>query len=761
MKKNLFNSEWIIDGQMVTLPRDEMFLTRRRADSLAGDAQGFFAGGRYVYEKTFKKPAEHAFVRFDGVYKNARVYLNGELIADVPYGYIPFTAELKNLKEENILKVECDNSDQPDSRWYSGAGIYRDVFLLTADKEYIIPGSVKITTLDYEKGLINVKTETSDGSEVNVRIFEGEKCVAEGKGNDLTLTVKDARLWSEDDPYLYKCIVSTENDSEEICFGIRQVEVSTRGLFINGHKTYLRGGCLHHDNGLLGAATYYKSEYRRVKILKDAGYNAIRSAHNPTSDALLRACDELGMYVMDETWDMWYNHKNKYDYATYWEENHMEDIRRMVERDFNHPSVIMYSLGNEVSEPGSEKGINDTREMTEYVHSLDSNRLVTGGFNLMIITNASKGKGIYKEDGGMNTDTNKMNGMNSTMFNLITSFVGSGMNKAANSKKSDEVCSPSLDALDIAGYNYASGRYPLDLKLHPNRMIFGSETMPYDIGKNWKMVETLPNLVGDFMWTAWDYIGENGIGAWAYTDDAKGFSKPYPWWIADTGAFDIIGTPNAEADWARATWHTTDKPLIDVRPMNHDKKVIKAAWRGTNGLASYSWQKCEGRKAVVEVFFDAARIDLYQNGKKIKSAKAKENRAVFKITYVPGELEAVAYDSNGKEISRNKLVSASDKLITVLRAEEKKVKQNDIVYVNVSIEDNNGIVESNADKKIKVTVENGELLAFGSANPRTEEDVHSGEYTTYYGRALAIVKATEKGSLKIQADEAVTEISVY
>ena len=300
MKHIVFNSEWEMNGQTVSLPRDEMFLTRRKADSSAGDAQAFFAGGRYVYKKSFKKPAEHTFIRFDGVYKNARVYLNDELIADVPYGYIPFTVELKNMKAENILKVECDNTDQPDSRWYSGAGIYRDVYLLTADKEYIIPGSVKISTLDYSKGLINVKAETSDASKVSVKILDGDKVVAEGKGKDLDLTVENARCWLEDDPYLYKCVVSSENDSEEVRFGIRQVEISDLGLFINGHKTYLRGGCLHHDNGLLGSATYYKSEYRRVKILKDAGFNAVRSAHNPTSDALLSACDELGMYVMDE-----------------------------------------------------------------------------------------------------------------------------------------------------------------------------------------------------------------------------------------------------------------------------------------------------------------------------------------------------------------------------------------------------------------------------------------------------------------------------
>ena len=759
MKKQLFNENWKLNNETVCLPRDEMFLTARKADALSGDAQAFFAPGEYSYEKKMGVHSEYAYVSFDGVYKNARVYLNDELKAEVPYGYIPFIVNLGKMRSEDVLRVVCDNLDQPDSRWYAGAGIYRDVYLYTADGAHILPEGLRVKTVDYKKGLIHVSVKTSEGK-AELEVYDGDRCVARAEGNEAEIAIPDVKLWDENHPNLYTLKVKLGNDEAMVRFGVRQIEKRSEGLFVNGEKVLLKGGCLHHDNGLLGSATYYKSEYRRVRKLKEAGFNAIRSAHNPTSEAMLKACDELGMYVMDETWDMWFNHKSRHDYATYWEENHLDDIRKLVERDYNHPSVILYSIGNEVSEPGTARGLEDTKEMVELFHRLDDTRLVTGGFNLMIITNAAKGKGIYKEEGGMNEDTNKMNGMNSTMFNLVTSFIGPGMNKSANSKKSDEICSPSLEMLDLAGYNYASGRYALDLKLHPERLIFGSETMPYTIAQNWKTVETLPNLVGDFMWTAWDYIGENGIGAWAYTDDGKGFSKPYPWWLADTGAFDIIGTPNAEADWAKATWHATAKPLINIQPINHDHKVLKAAWRGTNGIASYAWKGCEGRKMVVEVFFDCAKVDLYQNGKKVKTASVKENRAVFKLPYVPGELEAVAYDANKKEAGRNRLVSASDQLSVVLRAEEQSVRQNDIVYVNVTIEDEKGVVESNADRKLKIRVENGELLAFGSANPHTIEDVHTGEYTTYYGRALAVVKAVNKGEIKVCVDNSEVMIKV-
>lgn len=760
MEKKLFNANWLLNGTPVTLPRDEMLLAGRAADAPSGDAQGFFNGGRYAYEKEIGFDAAHAWLKFDGVYRNAKVFLNGEEKISVPYGYSPFTVELGSVKKGDMIRVNCDNEGQPDSRWYAGAGIFRDVYLYTADGAHILPNGIRVDTLDYAQGLIRVRVSTSDG-EAEIEILDGEETVAKASGNDVQITVPDAKLWDDVHPHLYVCRATLGADAAESRFGIRQVEKRKDGLYVNGVKRLLRGGCVHHDNGLLGSATFAKSEYRRVRILKEAGFNAIRSAHNPTSDELLNACDELGMYVMDETWDMWYNHKSKNDYASLWQEHFRDDIRRLVERDYNHPSVILYSIGNEVSEPASQRGIDATKEMVELFHELDGNKLVTAGFNLMIITSSHKGKGVYDADeGGRSNDSQKMSGMNSTMFNLITYFVGSGMNKAANSKKSDEVCSPSLDLLDVAGYNYASGRYPLDAKLHPDRLIIGSETMPYDIAKNWHMVETMDNLCGDFMWTAWDYAGENGIGAWSYTKDGGGFSKPYPWWLADTGAFDIIGTPNAEAHWATATWHATDRPLIDVQPINHANKVTKAIWRGTNGMPSYSWRGCAGKKAVIEVFFDCHHVDLYQNGRKVKSAKVKDNRAVFKVNYLPGTLEAVALDSSGKELGRNQLVTASDDLRTVLRPEDTEIRVGDIVYVNVTIEDGNGIVESNADRKLEVQVDNGELLAFGSANPRLVEDFHSGTYTTYYGHALAIVRAVKPGTIRISAGGSSAEVKV-
>ncbi|MBQ6316034.1 MAG: DUF4982 domain-containing protein [Oscillospiraceae bacterium] len=758
MKKTSFNDNWLYKGQTVTLPHDAMLHEQRDPNAACGSAGAFFPDGEYVYEKTFLRPAaEHVLLQFEGVYKNAKVFINSKEAGGTAYGYIPFfvCADEYLVDGENTIRVECAVK-HPDSRWYSGAGIYRPVWLWTGPADSIEPESVKIGTVSYDPAVIRIQSPKT----VKVEVED-----VTGEGTDFELAIPDAKLWSDTTPFLYTAKVSNGSDREEIKFGVRKVEWSNKGLFVNGIETLLRGGCLHHDNGVLGAATFDESEWRRVKKLKDAGFNAIRSAHNPCSRAMLEACDAVGVYLMDEGWDMWFHHKSKYDYATEWRENYTSDLTAMVDRDFNHPSVIMYSIGNEVSEPAKKEGVEAAKEMVNFLRKADPGRAVTAGMNLMIISRSAKGKDIYKEDGGRDDSSEmKTQGMSSTMFNMITSMVGPGMNKGANSKKADAVTSPVLDLLDIAGYNYASGRYPLEAKAHPDRVVVGSETFPQDIAKNWAMVKKLPYLVGDFMWTAWDYLGEAGIGAWAYTPDGKGFNKPYPWLLADTGAFDILGDPNAEAFWASAVWGKLDAPAICVQPINHDKNPAKAVWRGTNGIPSWSWGGCKGKPATVEVFYDAAKVELLLNGKKLGSAKVKDCRAAFKVKYASGELEAVAYGADGRELGRSRLYSAYAPLNLVVRPEKTSAKPGEIVYIPVTVEGANGVVESNADRKLSVTVEGGELLGFGSANPRTEERFDAGEYTTYYGRALAVVRAGESGRVTVSITDgekhAKAEISV-
>ena len=625
MRKLCFGENWRCNGKPVTLPHDAMIAEKRSKDASDG-GHGYFPGGVYTYEKTFTAPAEWAgkkvLIEFEGIYRNCTVSLNGKEIGGHKYGYTTFALPLENLNigGGNTLTVVADNSQIPNSRWYTGSGIYRPVWLYVGDEERIEYRGVKITTVSINPAVVRVEVNAT--AEARVEILDGETVVASGAPGEFT--IPGAKLWSDETPDLYTCRVTVGEDAVEETFGIREIKWSNKGLFINGKKTLLRGGCIHHDNGILGAATYDESEWRRVRIMKEAGFNAIRSAHNPASRALLEACDHYGMYVMDETFDMWYLRKTKYDFAMdfdgCWEENTAE----MVERDYNRPCVIMYSICNEVSEPGEARGVELAKRMMALIHGLDPSRPVTGGVNLMIVGNYAKGKGMYA-DVDKNADSiqkaNKLSDSDpknaSLIFNIMASLVGSNMNKAANSRRVDAVTAPVLDALDICGYNYASGRYGMDGKLHPDRVILGSETFSFDVCKNWNMMREHPYLVGDFMWTAWDYLGEAGIGAWSYTGGMP-FNRPYPWVLGGAGVIDITGKPDGSCRYASTVWGLEKKPRIAVKPVNHPGvRVSKSVWRGTNAMESWAWSGCEGNKAEVEVYSDAAAVELLLGGKSL------------------------------------------------------------------------------------------------------------------------------------------------
>lgn len=758
MQKLSFNNNWICNGTPVTLPHDAQILEARRSDASDG-GHGYFPGGIYTYGKTFTAPADwegkKVLVEFEGVYKNSTVSLNGKVIGGHKYGYTTFAVELTGLNYggENTLTVVADNSQLPNSRWYTGSGIYRPVWLHIGGDDRIEYQGVKITTLSINPAVVKVETKAT--RDVSVEILDGDKVIATGNGAVCEIEISNARLWSDENPNLYTAKVTCGSDVVEEKFGIRKIEWSPKGLFLNGKKTLLRGGCVHHDNGILGAATYDESEWRRVRILKEAGFNAIRSAHNPTSRAMLEACDHYGMYMMDETFDMWYNRKNKFDYGCDFEENWKADTAAMVRRDYNHPCVILYSIGNEVAEPGEPKGLDYGKQQIDLIHSLDVTRPVTCGLNLMVMSRAAKGQGIY-QDGEQKTnapgkDAQKegkvQNG--SLAFNIMASLVGSGMNKGGNSPKVDAIASPIIQALDIAGYNYGSGRYPLEEKQHPERIIFGSETFPQDIYKNWEQVKAHPFILGDFMWTSWDYLGEAGLGAWSYTGGMP-FNRPYPWVLAGAGVIDILGNPDASCRYASTVWGLEKAPRIGVKPVNHPGvRVSKSVWRGTNAMESWAWAGCEGNKAEVEVYSDAVSVELLLNGKSLGRKNLKEKKAIFKTRYAPGNLTAVAYDAMGREISRRTLESAEGKTKVVAVPEKKTVRPGEICYIPVEIQGENGVVESNADKRLTVSVEGGELLAFGSANPCHEEQYHTGTFATYCGRALAIVRAGEGGTVTI------------
>ena len=783
MKRLDWNKNWQFFRQdcpeqvrTLDLPHDAMLEEPRCQENPSQSAGAYFAGGRYHYEKTFAWSPDWAgkeiWLQLEGVYQTAEVTVNGREAARVTNGYTTTEVCITSLlrEGENTLCVEADNSRQPNSRWYTGAGLYRPVWLWVLEPGGLPLHGVKVTTLGLDPARVEVTVAHQRG-QARVEILDGQTVVAAGRGDRVELTVSDARLWSAGQPNLYRCRVTLEEDGavldrQEVTFGLRMLSWSAEGFFVNGQRTLLKGGCLHHDNGLLGACAYEEAEWRRVRIMKEAGFNAIRSAHNPCSRAMLEACDALGMYVMDESWDMWYRHKNKYDYAEFFPEHWQEDLTTLVERDYNHPGVVLYSIGNEVSEPASEQGLAQEKAMVELLHRLDPTRPVTGGFNLTILANAAKGQLLYNEEGGLNQDNaGSMAGeqdapapqppkeMNSTLFNQMIQQVGTGMNHAADSDEADRAISPALDLLDIAGYNYASGRYPLEGEKHPDRVILGSETFPHEIYQNWQMVRQYPYLVGDFMWTAWDYLGEAGLGGWSCRPDAMAFNKPCPWLLGGAGVISILGDPDGEALYARVVWEEDAPPALAVRPVNQPQdQLIKSIWRGTNAIPRWSWRGCEGQKTIAEVYARGARAELLLNGRSLGTQPLEAYKALFEVTYQPGTLEAVIYDADGAVLGRTALHSAEGAIRTVLTPEETP-RTGGLVYLNIDRRGENGVVDGNQDVTLSVEVEGGRLLGFGSANPCTGESYLSGRFTTWQGRSQAVIRAGEGGTLTVRVRE--------
>lgn len=771
MRRTPFNDGWTFyrnndpEGQSVTLPHDAMIGSPRTPDAPSTGEQGNFAGGTYRYEKRFVAP-EHwgrarIMLQFGGVYKHACVMLNGQQVATCAYGWTPFFADLTAALvpgSENVLIVTCDNAAQPDSRWYTGAGIFRPVYLWEGGEVYLEPESVRIRTLSLDPARIQVDVDT-DADEVFFELLDGATVVASGWGPHLQVNVPCAKLWSADNPYLYawRATLSADGralDRAEGTFGIRKLSWSTEGLFVNGKRTLLRGGCIHADNGILGAAAWPEADRRRVRMLKEAGFNALRSAHNPASDATVQACDEYGLYLIDETWDQWFDHKNPYDYASEWREHHLRDLEALVSRDYNHPSVIMWSIGNEVSEPRCDEGLKAIDQMVSRLHEADPSRPVTCGINLTILGSAVKGRAIYDaEEGGMGDGGEaSQSSLNSSSFNALSQAIGFGMNHMADTPAYDRACSPALDRLDIAGYNYACGRYCMDGRLHPDRIIMGSETLCGDVVRNYRAMQRLPYLVGDFIWAAWDYLGEAGCGAWTYNDPDRAFQKSYPWLLANQGAIDICGHPNAELFLAQAAWGMAhDNPLVSVQPLGRGAAPSRAIWRFSNGLASWSWKGCEGERAVVEVFSDAPVIDLRLNGRSIGRKRPHGCVCRWRIPYEPGELVATALTARGEEFGHTTLRSAGDVQVC-LRPESREASPGELVFVEIALADEAGIVEHNADRLLTARVEGGELLAFGSACPRTEERFDAGVHTTYYGYAQAIIRMGTRDACLVVGD---------
>ena len=762
-----------------------MLSEHRTADAGGGLNISWFEGRDYVYTRHFsvskKDLMMHNVLEFEGVYRKAEVWINGKKTAFRPYGYTNFYVELDDCLREgdNTVEVIARNGDQPNSRWYSGSGIYRPVKWWRSPKKHIELNGVRIRTLRVNPAVIEISVRTSEPGPVTVQILDGETVTTEASFEGSTqITISDAKLWSVDTPSLYTAKVRFGEDTAVETFGIRTLQWGKDGFLVNGERVILRGACVHHDNGLLGAVCHPDAVERKLRILKENGYNAIRSAHNPCSKAALEVCDRIGLMVMDEYIDQWYIHKTQHDYVEYFDQFRHQDLADMVDKDYNHPCVIMYSTGNEVAETAQPKGIALTEEMTEELHRLDATRPVTCGINIFFNFLNSIGMGQYSDEKAAKEaqraanakasgKKKKESATGSKFFNDMAGLLGADFMKlGATLHGSDVTTRQAYARMDIAGYNYGEKRYRRDLKKYPDRLILGSETFCSDAYRFWELAKENPRLLGDFVWSGIDYLGEDGIGAWEYKEYAPEFEHNVGWISAGAGRIDLTGKPLGEALYTRVAFEQDSGPFLAVRPICHaGRSHSPSAWKMTNAMPTWSFRGWEGKQAHVEVYARADSVELLLNGASLGRKQVKNNCVfTFQVPYANGKLEAVAYDAPGHETGRSTLETAGEE--TILRAvpEETMVRAGRLSFIRLQYTDSNGIVKPCERGVLDVKVEGGRLVGLGSACPYYERSYLDSTCDTYYGEALAIVEAGSGDQVTLTAGdgkhEAVTVVKI-
>jgi beta-galactosidase len=730
------DSQW----RRVDLPHDWSIELPRRADAPSGPRGGFAQDGLGWYRKHFTVPAEwqgrRVYVEFEGVYRDAEFWLNGRALGVHPYGYTSFLLDLTPYLEpgENVLAVRVDNAAHEHTRWYSGSGIYRHVRLLTAGPVHVAHWGLSVTTPEVSGAQASVAAVTtvenhSDADRaltVRWTVFDpdghrvadaaAELTVPAGGKADAkqTLTVPHPRCWSPDAPNLYRleteiCDGAECLDREETAFGIRTIAyTSERGFLLNGQPLNMRGGCVHHDCGPLGAAAIDRAEERKIELLKASGYNAVRTAHNPPSVAFLDACDRLGMLVMDEAFDVWRAEKIPYDYHRHFDRWWRADLDSMILRDRNHPSIVVWSIGNELVERALPEGAEIARMLAGRVRELDPTRPVTAGICTVW------GGGAWRD-----TD------------DLFT-------------------------ALDLRGYNYRDEVYREDHERFPDSVIIAAETSPTRQYDYWKAVEELPYVVGDFVWTALDYLGEAGVGRTYLEGENANFLPDWPWTVANCGDLDLCGEKRPQSYYRDVLWHRRDTPYIGVHaPVPEGRKVLVSNWGWHDVQPSWSWPGCEGQALQVDVYFDCDEVELLLNGASLGvTPVTTEARyiATFTVPYRPGELKAIAR-KDGKPLAESTIHTAG--LASQLRLtpdrDAVRADRNDLSYVTIEVCDAEGRLVPTTEAVFHATITGpGRIAAVANANPQNVELYAGRTHKTWRGRGLVIVQPTgEEGRIEL------------
>lgn len=755
----------------VNLPHDFVIETDVRSDSKNGPNTGYYNGGTYTYTKKLTVPEEwdgqQVLLNFDGVMGNTKVVVNGHLAAVHHYGYTPFFVNIAPylyFGQENRIAVTVSNDSEPNARWYTGGGVYRDVTLLVAPQVHIAPNGMFIRTDHFigNDAFVVVETTVENHTsadrcawvELVVTEEASTEVVASGKikvflpaGKSAVartqLCIENVKRWDIDCPNLYRihAVSSDEKgiiDEAETTFGVRTISVDSKhGFCLNGRSMKLKGGCLHHDNGILGAASFYDAEYRRVKLHKENGYNALRMAHNPASSALLEACDRLGILVMEEAFDVWRMGKNYHDFSQHFDTEWEQELNAFILRDRNHPSIIMWSIGNKLPEQGGLScGYDTSAKLTEAVRRLDATRPVCGAL-------CSFFSGLDDQDTAKFWQSLMQEAAaNGGALNNLDGKYG----REIWNERTEAFCAP----WDVVGYNYLDYHYEETDKLFPNRVICCTESKPGQMESYWQDVKKYPYLIGDFVWTSMDYIGEAGIGKTLYAepDQAADAARSmhyaeYPWRTAGCGDFDLCGFERPQLAYRRILWGSKETRIFCHNPKNNGKLELLGRYGWPECAHSWTWNAEPGTPIKVEVYSSAAEVELLVNGESLGRKDTAHNKAEFLVPYAPGELTAISFEGT-KEVSRDIIHSAGTANGLKITA-DKTVLHSDgdsLCFAAIEIVDVHDNLVPYAEAELSATVEGGAVLqAFGSARPKTEENYTNGIATTQQGRLLAVIRA--------------------
>lgn len=694
--RQCFDFGWTFnDKQVVDLPHDWDIYHSPKLDNPMGNDGGYYPGGVGWYSKSFKssKAAKGTTVKlhFEGVYQKCQIFINDHLAGTHAYGYTPFYVDITPylINGNNKVLVKVDNSLQPNCRWYSGSGIYRHVWLETyKDGVMDDPTQLFIRT----EQVYGISADGSRADSAKVRITYADKL-------DETRTYRDVSLWSTQNPVLYDIKVGALT----VKHGFRTIQYdAVEGFRLNGQKVLINGACVHHDDGVLGAMAFDAAEIRKVRLMKEAGFNLIRTSHNPTTRAFLDACDSLGMMVIDEMYDNWYTEKTKGDHHAELDSCYKEDFQALLTADRNHPSIICWSIGNEVIERKDIRVIQTARKFKDEVLRWDNTRPVT---------------------------------------------------EALCSWDSDwEIYDPHAAVLDIVGYNYMMPKAESDHKRCPERIMWQTESFPRDAFRNWVHTNEQPYIIGDIVWTGLDYLGESGIGQFYHEGEPRGEhyqSKHFPFHGAYCGDVDITGWRKPISHYRKMLWQNPEegeKIYMAVKEPDDYKngKISVTAWAVWPMWESWNWQGWEGKPITVEVYTKQPEVSLYLNGKLIDkkpSDLSTQYKAVFTLPYQPGVLTAKAGDYETT-------LRTSGKATSVRLTPDKgtiNADGQDLAYIVAEIVDADGNLVPDAEIPFDVTVGGaGTLLAAATADLKDLEPMTSNHVTTYSGRAIIVVRSSGK-----------------